>query len=276
MRENHEAKEDEYMTAVPGTVNMEALLETAVSASQRACEKILAVYGTDFLFTPKEDQSPLTLADTASHEVILSLLREACPGIPVLSEEGEKDVPRDAEYCWVVDPLDGTKEFIKRNGEFTVNIALTHNRIPLLGVIAVPVTGAVYFASRGGGAFKRENGGITRLRVSSRTEGLIWAGSKSHSTEKEAELIQQKRRLIKTMIQAGSSLKGVMVARGDADVYYRFGLTSEWDTCAMHLIVEESGGIFRQMDHSEMTYCRENHLNEKGFYAVNRAENIWV
>ena len=255
---------------------MHDMLNTATIISLDATKKILEVYNTNFSFESKNDNSPLTLADTASNELIVSRLKEAYPDIPILSEENTGSVPENAECCWVVDPLDGTKEFIKKNGEFTVNIALIQNCKPILGVIAVPVAGIVYCASKGNGAYKIENNTKTSIHVSNKTTELIWVGSKSHSTEKESDLVNQKRLLIKEMISAGSSLKGTMVAEGKADVYYRFGLTCEWDTCAMHCIVEEAGGIFRQMDNTEMLYNRKNHLNEKGFFVVNRKENIWV
>ena len=255
---------------------MDEMLDAIIQISQDASKKILEVYNTDFSFVSKGDNSPLTLADTASNELIVKRLKHRYPDIPILSEESAENVPQDAQYCWIVDPLDGTKEFIKKNGEFTVNIALVQNQKPILGVIAVPVTGIVYFASKGNGAYKFENSKRAAIHVSGKTAELVWVGSKSHSTEKEAHLINQKSHLIAEMISAGSSLKGTMVAEGKADVYYRFGLTSEWDTCAMHCIVEEAGGIFRQMDGTEMLYNRKNHLNEKGFFVVNCKENIWV
>ena len=255
---------------------MKDMLDKIIEISQDASKKILEVYNTDFSFESKDDNSPLTLADTASNKVIINGLREHYPDIPILSEESAETVPDDAEYCWIVDPLDGTKEFIKKNGEFTVNIALVQNQRPILGVIAIPVTGIVYFAAKGNGAYKIEDGITSAILVSEKTMELIWVGSKSHSSEKEANLINQKNHLIKEMISAGSSLKGTMVAEGKADIYYRFGLTCEWDTCAMHCIVEEAGGIFRQMDNTEMIYNRKNHLNEKGFFIVNQKENIWV
>jgi 3'(2'), 5'-bisphosphate nucleotidase len=257
-------------------MNTRNMLRSAISASQQACEKILAVYNTDFSFTSKQDSSPITLADTASNEIITNLLRRDYPRIPFLSEESDSTVPDDAEYCWIVDPLDGTKEFIKRNREFTVNIALVHHRKPVLGVIAVPIPGLVYFAAKGCGAFRQDTDGITQIHVSRKLKELIWVGSKTHSGEKEEKLIKRKNFRIKTTVQAGSSLKGALVAEGKADVYYRFGLTCEWDTCAMQCLVEEAGGIFRQMDGTEMEYNRKNHLNEKGFFAVNRQENIWL
>jgi 3'(2'), 5'-bisphosphate nucleotidase len=145
-------------------------------------------------------------------------------------------------------------------------------------VIYVPVTKMLYYALKGEGAYMEvvESGEVKQLKVSKKTSNLIWIGSKSHSSEKEKNLIEAHMEIISNTISAGSSLKGCMVAQGEADVYYRFGLTSEWDTAAMQCIVEEAGGIFRQMDGSKMVYNRENNLNEKGFYIVNRPENIWV
>ena len=255
---------------------MQDKVTNVIEISLAACRKIIEIYNTDFSVELKENNTPLTLADTGANELIESALKEIYPDIPILSEEGRKEKPGMDGYCWIVDPLDGTKEFVNRNGEFTVNIALVQNQKPILGVIAVPVTGVVYFASKGNGAFKQENGSITKIHVSKKTKDLTWVGSKSHSTEKEANLINGRKHLITNIIQAGSSLKGVLVAEGKADVYYRFGPTCEWDTCAMHCIVEEAGGIFRQMDGSEMLYNRENHLNEKGFFIINCKENIWV
>ena len=252
------------------------LLNNIIAISQIASQKILEIYNTAFSFTSKKDKSPLTLADTSSNEIITTFLKEKYPHIPILSEEGQDILPEKAEYCFLVDPLDGTKEFINKNGEFTVNIALMQNKRPILGVIAVPVSGVVFYASKGNGAFKQENNTAAAIHVSGKTSDLTWVGSKSHSTEKEEILINKKSHLIKNMIQTGSSLKGTMVAEGKADVYYRFGPTCEWDTCAMQCIVKEAGGIFCQMDGSEMLYNRKNHLNEKGFFAVNRKENIWI
>ena len=147
-----------------------------------------------------------------------------------------------------------------------------------MGVIYVPVTKEIYFASQGDGAYTEnvDTKEVKKLNVTEKLADLIMVGSKSHSSEKEAKIIEDYKELLKETISAGSSLKGCMVSRGQADVYYRFGYTCEWDTAAMQCIVEEAGGIFKQMDGSEMIYNRENNLNEKGFYVVNRKENIWV
>lgn len=246
--------------------------------SIEAGKAIMSIYETDFEIETKKDNSPLTLADKTANDIIVEAIKKEYSEYAILSEESKDNKSRlNNDYCFIIDPLDGTKEFIKRNGQFTVNIALTYKKNPIIGVIYVPVTKQLYFASKGEGAFLENisNGEITKLRVSNKLDTLIWVGSKSHSSEKEEKLIEAHRDKISEIKSAGSSLKGCMVAEGKADIYYRFGLTSEWDTAAMQCIVEESGGIFRQMDGSEMLYNRENNLNEKGFYVVNREENVW-
>jgi len=256
-------------------VYINRIKELAIQAGQA----IMKIYETDFDVEYKGDNSPLTLADKTANDIIVSALEKEYSEYAILSEESRDDKCRlNNDYCFIVDPLDGTKEFVKRNGQFTVNIALAYKGCPILGVIYVPVTKQLYYASKDEGAYLQdiETGDIKQLRVSEKRDNLIWVGSKSHSSEKEENLISTHEDLISDIISAGSSLKGCMVAEGKADVYYRFGLTSEWDTAAMQCIVEEAGGIFRQMDGSEMVYNRENNLNEKGFYIVNRTENIWV
>lgn len=254
------------------------LLEVMKRLAQEAGEMILEIYGTDFAVDYKEDASPLTMADRRANEHIVGGLRKHFPEYAILSEEMKDDGSRRSnDFCFIVDPLDGTKEFVKRNGQFTVNIALAYQQHPVVGVIFVPVTGDLYYASTETGAWKqdRESGEITRLQVSNKTDALIWVGSKSHSGEKEKALVEKHRDQIAEVISAGSSIKGCLVAEQKADVYYRFGLTCEWDTAAMHCIAETAGAVIRQMDHTELLYNRENTLNEKGFYIVNREENVW-
>lgn len=254
-------------------------LELAKKLAVEAGKAIMEIYETDFDVEIKGDNSPLTIADKTANEIIVKQLQEKFLEYAILSEEEKDNKERLLNnYCFIVDPLDGTKEFIKKNGQFTVNIALAYKKKPVMGVIYVPVTKELYFAAEKSGAYLENL--VTkekrRLNVSEKLNNLIWVGSKSHSSEKEANLIEKNKDLIKESISAGSSLKGCMVATGGADVYYRFGLTYEWDTAAMHCIVEQAGGIFKQMDNTEMLYNRENTLNEKGFYIVNRKENIWV
>ena len=255
------------------------ILELMKTLASEAGSIIMDIYNTDFSVDYKEDESPLTLADKKANEHIVSALTKKYPEYAVLSEEIKDDKSRISNpYCFIVDPLDGTKEFVKRNGQFTVNIALVYETHPILGVIYVPVTGDLYYASTDEGAFIKSgsDGSVRKLQVSDKTDNLIWVGSKSHSSEKEASLIDAHKDIISETISAGSSLKGCMVAESKADVYYRFGLTCEWDTAAMQCIAEQSGAIVRQMDGTELVYNRENTLNEKGFYLVNRKENIWM
>lgn len=250
------------------------LKETAIKAG----EIIMEIYETDFNVEYKEDMSPLTLADQKANAYIISVLTENFPNYAILSEELKDDkTRRNNNYCFIVDPLDGTKEFVKKNGEFTVNIALSYQQHPVIGVIYVPVSKDLYYASVEGGAFKVDGntGKSEKLHVSNKTDQLIWVGSKSHSSEKEAHLIQTHQAQIAEVVSIGSSLKGCLVAEQKADVYYRFGLTCEWDTAAMHCIAEQAGAIVRQMDHSELLYNREDTLNAKGFYIVNNKRNIW-
>ena len=260
-------------------MNQTKVLEVMKRLAVEAGKVIMEIYQTDFEVDYKEDESPLTQADRQANAVIVEGLAKAFPEYAILSEEVKDDkARRQNPYCFIVDPLDGTKEFVKRNGQFTVNIALTYEQHPVVGVIYVPVTRDLYYASTESGAYKTsgETGQTRKLEVSDKRSDLIWVGSKSHSSEKETNLIEAHKEVIGKTISAGSSLKGCMVAEGKADIYYRFGLTCEWDTAAMQCIAEQAGAVFRQMDGSEMLYNRDNTLNEKGFFIVNRTENIWV
>ncbi len=260
-------------------MNQTKVLEVMKQLAVEAGKVIMEIYQTDFTVDYKEDESPLTQADRQANAVIVEGLANVFPEYAILSEEVKDDkVRRQNPYCFIVDPLDGTKEFVKRNGQFTVNIALAYEQHPVVGVIYVPVTKDLYYASTECGAYKisGETGETRKLTVSDKQTDLIWVGSKSHSSEKEANLIEGHKNVIGETISAGSSLKGCMVAEGKADIYYRFGLTCEWDTAAMQCIAEQAGAVFRQMDGSEMLYNRDNTLNEKGFFIVNRTENIWV
>lgn len=223
----------------------------------------------------KNDNSPLTAADEASNKIIVNGLKDHFPEYAILSEEEKDNKKRlNNDYCFVIDPLDGTKEFIKRNGQFTVNIALSYKHRVVMGVIYVPVTKELYFASLGAGAFYTNTKGETvQIHVSDNTDhnNLRTVVSSSHPCDEMEQII--KKYGIKNLIRMGSSLKGCLVAEGTADIYFRHNPTMEWDTAAMQCIVEEAGGIFKQMDDSEMTYNRECSVNDKGFYAINKLEN---
>lgn len=252
-------------------------MKIAKEAAVEAGRAIMEIYedSGDFGVEYKADDSPLTKADKAANTIIVERLRDSFPGYAILSEE-EKDNPSRLgnDLCFVVDPLDGTKEFVKRNGQFTVNIALSHKHKTVMGVIYVPVSGDLYYASEGGGSYiEKPDGSVERLNVSDNTDhsDLRAVASGSHCAEEMERLIEKYQ--IKQILRIGSSLKGCLVAKGEADVYYRHNPTMEWDTAAMQCIVEEAGGIFRQMDDSPMLYNREDSLNSKGFYAINSMEN---
>ncbi len=247
-------------------------LELAKKLAVEAGEKILEIYNLPIEVEYKQDNSPLTKADSLADKIIVDGLKKAFPSYSVLSEESRDDLSRlENDLCFIVDPLDGTKEFIKRNGEFTVNIALAQNHEVVMGVIYVPVTGELYSSSKGDGSFYVKDGKVSKLSVSDRKDDLMLVMSRSHGSDTLDKLIE--KYAIKNIKSAGSSLKGCLIAKGEAEVYYRFGLTMEWDTAAMQCIVEEAGGIFRQADGSKMLYNRENSLNEKGFFAINNIGN---
>lgn len=240
-----------------------------------AGEKIMNIYAQDFSVEYKEDKSPLTAADKAANEIICRGLKKEFPEIAILAEESEDDLKRlTNDWCFIVDPLDGTKEFVKRNGEFTVNIALSYMGESVMGVVYIPVQKKMYWAIKDGGAFVQKSDGISRkIQASENTEKLTLTVSRSHLTAKEKELIE--KRDIENIIECGSSIKGCLVAEGVADIYYRFGPCMQWDTAAMQIIAEEAGCIFRQLDGSKMLYNRKGLLNDKGFFIVNRKENIF-
>ncbi len=219
----------------------------------------------------KADQSPLTLADQASHRVIAPALQKHYPNIPLISEEGEETdyaTRRQWEYFWLVDPLDGTKEFIKRNGQFTVNIALIHHHRPVLGVIYAPVTEELYFATQPGyaddlevGGYKQTAGGaVDTLRVRRSSEKRIAVRSSSHASDEEEQILRQHG--VTESIARGSSLKFCMIAEGKADIYYRHGPTMEWDTAAGQAIVEAVGGkMFQGISDQPFVYNKESLRN---------------
>jgi 3'(2'), 5'-bisphosphate nucleotidase len=249
-------------------------LELSKNLALEAGKEVLKVYNVNFQVEYKSDNSPLTLADKISNELIVTNLKKHFPLYSILSEESEDDKERlKNSWCWIIDPLDGTKEFIKKNGEFTINVALSHKNKAVLGVVYIPVTGELFFASKENGAYLSSGDKTERIHVSDKTKDLILAKSRSHFSEKMENLILDNKNKISTTISSGSSIKGCLVASGKADLYYRFNPTMEWDTAAVQIIAEEAGGIFRQLDDSEMTYNRENSLNEKGFYILNKIEN---
>ena len=226
---------------------------------------IMEIYAGEFNVELKGDNSPLTCADRASHEVIMAGLQQAYPEIPILSEEG-RDIPYSERSqwsrFWLVDPLDGTKEFIKRNGEFTVNIALIEDGLVVAGVVYVPVQEKMYYGGLETGCRLQEGSGDTKqiqVRKADHEAGLTVVMSRSHpSPELEAYLQDIK---VAEALPVGSSLKLCVVAEGKADTYPRLGPTMEWDTAAGHAVVEAAGGTVTTVDGEPLRYNKENLLN---------------
>ncbi len=243
------------------------LLPAIIQIAEQAGEAILAIYGrdqADFNISAKSDDSPLTAADLAAHRLIVAELARLTPDIPILSEEAADiswDIRKNWQRYWLVDPLDGTKEFIKRNGEFTVNIALIDNGEPVLGVVHAPVLAKTYYAAKGEGAFLKHENGVRPIKVNqTSTKQLIKVvGSRSHPSPDLAGYLAQFNQ--HEMVPVGSSLKFCLVADGTADVYPRFGPTMAWDTGAGHIVATEAGATVSFEGIAGKVYQREQLLN---------------
>jgi 3'(2'), 5'-bisphosphate nucleotidase len=258
-----------------------SLPELAVQINKIAAaagEQILDIYDTDFDIDKKDDKSPLTAADMAAHRTIVAGLKAFGDGIPVLSEESAAiawEQRRQWRTYWLVDPLDGTREFIKKNGEFTVNIALIHDHKPILGTVYVPVSHACYYGITGEGAFREDAGGKTPISTR-RTgmENLAVAGSRSHGNETQQAFMN---RLDDAEVMAiGSSLKFCLVAEGKVDIYPRFGPTSEWDTAAAHCVVEQAGGTITDTKFNPLLYNNKESLLNPHFLVIGDPSFDWT
>jgi 3'(2'), 5'-bisphosphate nucleotidase len=211
--------------------------------AELAAQQVMAVYSADITSWSKQDSSPLTNADLRSDAVIRQGLNEAFPGVFILSEESISNQPSEQDTFFLVDPLDGTKEFIQRNGEFTVNIALVHRGEPVAGVVLAPALGELFFAARGLGAWMKTAGDVTQIHVAGHVPGepLRVIGSRRHSGEALSAWLARLQ-CDYHFVAAGSSLKFCRLAQGQADIYPRIGPTSQWDTAAGQAVLEEAGG----------------------------------
>jgi 3'(2'), 5'-bisphosphate nucleotidase len=250
------------------------LLDIAKSAG----DAILEIYRQDFAVEHKDDASPLTAADLASHQTIVRGLTELDASIPVLSEEGA-DIPfeqrRSWSTYWLIDPLDGTREFVKRNGEFTVNIALVEDGVATLGVVHVPVSGVSYLGIQGEGAWKFDGEGKREeIRVTPRAERPVRvAGSRSHAGDSLQRFLE--RLGDHRIVSMGSSLKLCLVAEGSADIYPRLGPTSEWDTGAAQAVVEAAGGRVTDTTMAPLRYNTKESLLNPHFLAFGDDSEKW-
>ena len=257
--------------------DLERLARAAGDIAQRAAAAILDVYHSDFAVEQKDDASPLTAADLAAHRVIVEGLVALTPQWPMLSEESAaidwSERSRWARY-WLVDPLDGTREFVKRNGEFTVNIALIDAHRPVLGIVQTPVTGEIVCAWEGGGAWLTRAWDKPRqIRMRRRGSPLIVAGSRSHASEHEAELLGRLGPCARMPL--GSSLKFVRIAAAEADLYLRLGPTCEWDTAAGQCVLEQAGGAVLDFNGRPLTYNARASLINPDFLAVGDRDADW-
>ena len=249
-------------------------LRTLCAIAEAAGREVMAVYGGDFETWNKEDQSPLTQADLRADRVIRQGLEAAFPGVFILSEESSSPTvgsPPDLGVTpfFLVDPLDGTKEFLKRNGEFTVNIALVHQGQTVAGVVLAPALGELFFAGQDLGSWKRDKLGLHPLRVASWREGqrLRIMGSRSHGGDALAEWLARLP-FEHTFVPAGSSLKFCHIAEGLADLYPRLGPTSQWDTAAGQCILELAGGAVVDLVGDQLRYGYEKPLLNPSFIAA--------
>jgi len=255
------------------------LLPAVLDAVAEASAAIMEVYASSHDVEYKSDESPITRADRAAHEILAARLGRIAPSIPVLSEEADACHDRAVRgawtQLWLVDPLDGTKEFINRNGEFTVNVALVRDHRPVLGVVAAPALGLTYYATEGGGAFRRKDGVPAEpIRVRPAADPLVVVGSRSHRGDSlDAVLARLGAHELRPM---GSALKICLVAEGSADFYPRLGLTSEWDTAAAQAVLEFAGGALTRLDGSPLRYNERDTLLNPHFMAFGDGSRPWA
>jgi len=249
-------------------MNLSKVVSGIIEVSKEAGAKILEIYDNPALFNVenKDDKSPLTAADKAANKIICDFLEKNYPEIPIISEENkllDYSVRKDYTKCWLVDPLDGTKEFIKRNGEFTVNVALIENGSPVLGVVYAPVGDELYYATKGDGAFSIINDDKKQLSANQfklSDSGLGLLCSRSHLNEDTQAYVDKFDK--PNLVSKGSSFKFMLVASGEAHIYPRLAPTMEWDTGAAHIVLEEAGGkVIDQETMKPLKYNKENLRN---------------
>ena len=255
------------------------LTQEALAISRQAGKCIVDVYGSDYDVDFKSDNTPVTTADLAAHHVIIKQLQLLSPCLPVLSEESDGISYEERlgwHTFWLVDPLDGTREFLRRNGEFSVNIALVHNNVPIAGVIFAPVLDITYFATRGSGAYKQKgNEAPMPIKVRNATTPVTVARSRNPKTGPRLQHFLDDIGDYDE-IPMGSALKSCLVAEGAADIYARLGPTGEWDTGAAQCIVEEAGGFIRDLHSKNLTYNERETLINPAFLVYGDDQIDWV
>jgi len=259
-------------------MHLKELIEPVVALATEAGQAILEVYATDFDVQSKDDESPLTIADLASHRRIVAGLRNLTPDVPIISEEDGLppfEERRRWQRYWLIDPLDGTKEFVNRNGEFTVNIALIDATRPIFGVVHVPVQDKTYLGCVDHGAELRDDSGIRPIRVAASSgDPARIVGSRSHRGSSLDAFLEKVGDA--DMLPMGSSLKFCVVAEGRADVYPRLGPTSEWDTAAAQAVVEQAGGQVLKLDGKSLSYNEKPEILNPWFVVIGPSDRDWL
>ena len=252
-------------------------LNKMLEAGREASKNIMKYYNEGFHTEYKDDDSPVTEADKTSDILIRNILSKAFPTYAFLTEESRDDKSRlNNDYVFIIDPLDGTEDYVHKDGQFTTNIALAYKHEIVVGVVAIPMTGEIYYAVKGEGAYKIDkDGNVIKLHVSSKTSDLTCFRSVYHFAEKEKETVEKHKDKITNVVKKGSSLKACLIAEGKGEISYRLTSgTKEWDTAAFDLIVQESGGYVVKLDGTRMTYNREDVRNLDPYVIVNKLENI--
>jgi 3'(2'), 5'-bisphosphate nucleotidase len=255
------------------------VLEEVIHMARSAGHAIMAVYATDHAVTSKTDKSPVTEADVRAEAIILAALRALTPDVPIVAEESVAagEAPSVGADFWLVDPLDGTKEFIGRNGEFTVNIAMVHDGVPVLGVVFAPALGRLFAGAQGSGAFTEDAAGRRPIHCrAAPPEGLTVVASRSHGDAAALDAFLSGR-TVASLVSAGSSLKLCLIAAGEADLYPRLGRTMEWDIAAGHAVLLAAGGHVTDIAGRPLVYGKpgfENpHFVAQGFLPRSPTDN---
>lgn len=258
-------------------MSWEKELKAAIDAGLLAKDRIMAIYHQKFDVEIKEDDSPVTIADKTADKIIREYLQNIFPAHAFLTEESEDGEARlSNDYVWIVDPVDGTKDFIARDDHFTTNIALAYKHKVVVGVVVAPARDEIYFASESNGAFYQKLGEEpVRIHVSDKLDDLTFLTSVFHFTKEEQDVINRHSDKIKHVMKLGSSLKPCAIAHGLAEITFRSSPnTKEWDTAASQIIVEEAGGLFIEPNGNPIRYNRKDVYNRNGYIVVNRKENI--
>ncbi len=265
-------------TTVFSKERKEELLDGLLILVEQAGKAIIQIYQSDIQVELKNDNSPLTKADKKAHEIISAGLMKLQPDLPIISEEGAHlpyEIRKNWRTYWLIDPLDGTKEFINRNGEFTVNIALIEDGYPIIGVVGQPVEERIYYAAAELGAFEIGPNQLQPVSISTKAaqNSILTLVSKSHLSEELREEINQQKNI--EMISVGSSLKFCMIANGKADFYPRIGPTSEWDIAAAQCVVEVAGGKVLSLDGERVKYNQKESFRNSDFVVVGDSQYDW-